>query len=214
MDGIGYSRGAGRRPTTWDGERASLVSPGLAPEGDPVDLEGQVMDHHRALSGSGSNLALDFLLIRALEQHPDAELQRSRGCCRRNKAPPRNQPNATGLRTRGRRTWFKSTHGDLPPQGRHRSLQGPGDAPPPLTVRAAPPNLLHVHHARFASDVHALRSRPGSPSTSLDGTRRSWRRRWMPSAASTARRASSSCAMGAPKSAMKPSPRNWLMVPS
>ena len=38
--------------------------------------------------------------------------------------------------------------------------------------------------------------------------------RAMPSAACTARRAWSSWAMGAPNSAMMPSPRNWLTVPS
>ena len=38
--------------------------------------------------------------------------------------------------------------------------------------------------------------------------------RAMPSAACTARTAWSSCAIGAPKIAMMPSPRNWLTVPS
>ncbi len=38
--------------------------------------------------------------------------------------------------------------------------------------------------------------------------------RWMPSAACTARRALSSWAIGAPNSAMTPSPVYWLIVPS
>src|SRR6185503_11719852 len=61
------------------------------------------------------------------------------------------------------------------------------------------------------SPMRTARSAP-PPSPAYDPRSRSLRR--MLTAASTARRASSSWASGAPNSAMKPSPRNWLMVPS
>ena len=60
-----------------------------------------------------------------------------------------------------------------------------------------------------------MRIRSGEPALGLRARRpKSRSARWMPRAAWTARRGLSSCAMGAPKSAITPSPVYWLMVPS
>ena len=78
-------------------------------------------------------------------------------------------------------------HAQVTPDGAHHHRTGI-DADPDPEVDAV---------TSAARDREAARGRP-----------------WMPSAARSARWAWSSWAIGAPKSAITPSPRNWLIVPS